>query len=117
MITVQDKGRYCEVSLKGKITHADYELFIPTIENLLNDSDNFKVLVNVMEMNGLEMQVFVDDFKFGMKHRKDFHKIALLGNKKWQKYAAKIGALFIKGGFRYFSPINKGQAVFWLVKD
>jgi len=53
-----------------------------------------------------------DDFKLGMKHGKEFEKIAILGNKRWQELATKISAWFISGESKYFEDVN--EAFRWL---
>jgi hypothetical protein len=47
-----------------------------------------------------------------MKHRNQFEKIAILGNKKWQEYSAKVGKWFVSGDIQYFE--DEQAALDWL---
>ena len=104
------------VSLKaiGKLTHADYEVITPMIDAALAEvkSPDVKVLIDAREMEGWELQAAWDDFKLGLKHNNDFHKIAIVGSKKWQQMTAKIGNWFVSGEVKFFENLN--EAIAWL---
>lgn len=53
-----------------------------------------------------------DDFKLGLKHNNHFRKIAIYGNKGWQKMAARVGGWFISGEVKFFE--DPEQAIAWL---
>lgn len=100
----------------GKLTHEDYGVITPMIESALEgvSTPKLKVFVDGSEMEGWEPRAAWDDFKLGLKHRSEFEKIAILGNKRWQKLAAKMGSWFISGESKYFE--DEGQALAWLLE-
>ena len=104
------------LSLKGvgKLTHKDYETITPMIDSALHGvkEPKVKVLVDGTELEGWELRAAWDDFKLGLKHGNEFHKIAIFGNKNWQEIAAKIGSWFISGEVKYFD--NAADAMRWL---
>lgn len=104
------------LSLKGvgKLTHEDYETITPMIDSALHGvkEPKVKVLVDGTELEGWELRAAWDDFKLGLKHGNEFHKIAIFGNKNWQEIAAKIGSWFISGEVKYFD--NAADAMRWL---
>ena len=71
-----------------------------------------KVFLDASELDGWEMRAAWDDFKLGIKHGKEFEKIAILGNKRWQEFATKISSWFISGESKYFE--NEKAAFNWL---
>lgn len=98
----------------GKLTHADYGVIIPMLENaLLGVKDpKIKALIDGTEFDGWELRAAWDDFKMGVSHGKEFEKVAIVGNKPWEKAVAKIGSWFISGEARYFE--NVIDAMDWL---
>lgn len=104
------------VSLKavGKLTHADYEVITPMIDAALAEvkAPDVKVLIDAREMEGWELQAAWDDFKLGLKHNNDFHKIAIVGSKKWQQVTAKMGSWFASGEVKFF--FDSDDALNWL---
>ena len=63
---------------------------------------NVNVLLDVTELDGWELRAAWDDFKLGLKHNNEFNKIAIYGNKQWQKSATKIADWFTTGEIKYF---------------
>lgn len=105
---------YMTLTAKGKLSHEDYQLITPMLENALEGIDTPKInlFVDATELEGWELHAAWDDFKLGLKHGKSFHKIALYGNRQWQEWATKIGSWFIGGEAQYFQ--NKEEALNWL---
>ena len=73
-----------------------------------------KALVDVSDSDGWEPRAAWDDFKLGLKHRNEFVKIAIYGNKNWQEISAKIGSWFISGEVKSFD--NEQDALLWLMQ-
>ncbi len=70
------------------------------------------MLIDATEFEGWELRAAWDDFKLGLKHGSDFYKIAIVGDKRWQQWAAKIGSWFISGKAKHFD--NLADALSWL---
>jgi len=98
----------------GKLTHEDYTTITPMIDSALSGVDDAAVhmLIDGTEMEGWEARAAWDDFKLGVKHGKEFKKIAIYGNKNWQEIAAKIGSWFVSGEVKYFD--NCDGALQWI---
>jgi len=100
------------LSLKaiGKLTHKDYEVITPMIDSALEGVKDPKInaMIDATELEGWERRAAWDDFRLGLKHGGEFEKIAIIGNKKWQEYSAKIGTWFILGEVKYFESEPEG---------
>ncbi|MFC6977722.1 STAS/SEC14 domain-containing protein [Microbulbifer taiwanensis] len=66
-------------------------------------------------MEGWEPRAAWDDLKLGVKHGRQFNRIAMLGNRRWQEMAARVGSWFIGGEARYFE--DETEAMAWLGED
>jgi len=104
------------LSLKviGKLTHEDYEIVVPMLENSISgiSHPDIHVLVDATELEGWEMRAAWDDLKLGLKHGREFSRVAIVGNKTWEKVASKIGGWFIAGEMRLFEDVP--SALDWL---
>jgi hypothetical protein len=105
---------YCYIKAVGKLTHEDYETFVPSFEQLLKNikEPKVKVLADLSEFEGWEMQAAWDDLKFGLSHNNDFEKIAVAGHSDLYKYGVKISNWFTPYEMHYFEDINKAKE--WL---
>ncbi len=115
-IGIERVGELVFISLKasGKLTHTDYQTITPMIERALEgiQSPRVKFFVDASELEGWEARAAWDDFKIGARHRHEFEKIALVGNKKWQELAMKVGNWFVQGESKYFD--DSAAALAWL---
>lgn len=107
---------FFSLKIVGKLTHEDYEKITPMIDSALEGikEPTIKAYIDMSELEGWELRAAWDDFKLGLKHGGEFSKVAILGNKKWQEYSAKIGGWFISGEVEYFEEVN--AALEWLQK-
>ena len=100
--------------INGKLKHSDYEVIVPMLESAIAGVENpkIKALVDMRAFDGWELRAAWDDLKLGLKHGREFSKIAMIGNKKWEEYAAKVGSWFIAGDIKYFE--DEKDACSWL---
>ena len=118
-IELEQNGDELFLALKaiGTLTHEDYKRLTPMIDSALEGvtAPKIKALFDGTEMQGWELLAAWDDLKLGIKHGSEFEKIAMIGNREWQKLAAKIGGWFIGGEVEYFE--DKKSALLWLGKS
>jgi len=116
-ITHTDNNFFLQMTIKGYLSHEDYQKMIPLVENALNGvkDPKVKVLVDAREFEGWELKAVLDDFKFGLKHNKEFVKVAFVGNKKWEKFAIRISNWFMSGKMEFFEDLDSAKE--WLKED
>ena len=98
-ILPQTSGNLLVVSADEKLTTKDYEeTFIPALESIIAAHAKINaVLVFEPSFSGWEMGAVWEDAKFGVKHRTDFNRIAVVGAPQWVSWATRVGELFIHG--------------------
>lgn len=106
-----------EVSMLGKLTHEDYETFVPLIDRALKEAKGLEVdlLVDMRHFRGWEWLAAWDDMKFGLKHRNSFDKMAIVGDKKWEEVSVKMFSHMMKGKSKFFK--DRQKALEWLLKN
>lgn len=99
---------------RGKLEHEDYATLVPMLESAIAGMEHPRVdvLFDMRELEGWEIRAAWDDLKLGLKHGRQFNKIAMIGDKQWQEIAAKIGSWFIGGEAKIFA--DRAQALAWL---
>lgn len=110
-----DDRLFVELVMIGKLTHEDYGLFVPMIDKAMQETPDVKmdILIDMRNIEGWEPRAAWDDFKFGLDHRSDFAKLAIVGDKTWQKLSAKISGWWVSGETRYFEA--RDAALDWLL--
>ena len=110
------KRVFIEISMIGKLKHEDYQLFVPMIDKALKGTKGLEVdmLVDMKGFKGWEFLAAWDDFKFGVKHRNAFDKMAIIGNKKWEEASTAMMSHLMTGESKFFKEREK--ALSWLLK-
>jgi hypothetical protein len=110
------KRVFIEVVMIGKLKHEDYQLFVPMIDKALKEAKGLEVdlLADMTAFKGWEFLAAWDDFKFGIKHRNAFDKVAIVGNKKWEEVSIAMMSHLMKGKSKFFKQREKALA--WLLK-
>lgn len=105
---------YLRLSACGKLTHDDYKQITPMLDSALEGVDHpkIKALFDTRELEGWESRAAWDDFKLGLKHGREFEKIAVVGHKRWQEMGTKLCGWFISGDAKFFEDIESAYA--WL---
>lgn len=104
------------IRVDGVLTDADYkEALIPLLEKAIAEHGRARILVEMAEtFAGWEMAAAWDDAAFGIAHRADFSKVAMVGGPHWVVWAAKLFAPFISGQMRTFPAGEVQQAWAWI---
>ncbi|MEE9346315.1 MAG: STAS/SEC14 domain-containing protein [Methylococcales bacterium] len=108
------EGNIFAVRATGKLTHADYQQFLPELESLISEHGKISLLMELENFSGWEIAAVKDDIQFALKHNHDFEKIALVGDKAWQQWMVLMSKPFVKGEIRYFSRTELQGAWDWL---
>ncbi len=115
-IISESEGKILVVKATEKLTAGDYEdVFIPKINQLREEYQKVRVVVFLAEnFAGWELGAAWDDAKFGIQHRNDFEKLAVVGGSKWVKWATKISSHFMDGQVAIYDIPDFQSAVAWV---
>jgi len=99
------------------LTDADYkEVLIPGVEKMLEQHDRVRVLLDCAEdFRGWEPRALWDDAKFGLAHRNQFEKLALVGGTPVAQWAAKLANHILDGQVLTFEEGEFESAWSWLI--
>ena len=109
-----DGGKILEVRVSGKLAHSDYQHFVPAFEAQVHKHGKIRVLVEMADFHGWETAALWDDIKFDIRHFSNIDRLAMVGDKAWEKGMSTFCKPFTTAKIRYFdrSAIKEAQA--WL---
>jgi len=102
--------------VSGKLTHQDYQDFLPILEALLKENPSLSLFIELDNFKGWDLQAAWDDFKFGMEHADDMSRVAIVGHHTWQKWMIRLAQPFMKAEIQYFTHEHLIEAWDWLRK-
>jgi len=109
-------GRVLEVTVTEKLTRADYEMFVPQVERLIQRHGKIRVLMTMRDFHGWELSALWEDIKFDVKHFRDIERLAMVGEKKWQEGMSKFCKPFTSADIRYFDLDEMESARRWVME-
>ena len=100
--------------LIGNITKADYDVMVPEVEALVQQGENARILLDMTEFNWEKVNAWGEDMKFGREFRKNLEKMAIVGDKKWEKWLTKMVSPFYAREAQYYHSDDIESAWVWL---
>ncbi len=110
-------GKVLLVRIGDSLTKEDYERFVPEVKRLIADHGKIRVLFDMQEFRGWNAGALWEDIKFNLSHFNDIERLAMVGEKKWQKGMAGFCKPFTTAEIRYFEQGEVDQARDWLVSE
>lgn len=101
----------------GRVTDNDYKtVLIPLLESAIKSAGKIRLLFELDDtFVGYDLEAICDDAAFGLKHKNDFSKIAIVGGPPWIKLTTKLANYFISADVKYFGSEYYKDASQWLV--
>jgi len=110
----EDGGKILVVHVSGKLTKADYEQLAPEFARLVQQHGKLRLLFEMTSFHGWEAGALWEDIKFDVKHYADIERLAMIGDKKWERGMASFCKPFTKATIRYFDHAESAEARKWL---
>jgi hypothetical protein len=98
----------------GKLHDEDYKKFVPLVDAEIAKDGKVNILAHFYDFHGWDAKALWDDIKFSTSHCTKFKKIALVGDKTWEKWMAKVCKPFTMAKIKYFDAKEIEAAKAWL---
>jgi len=100
----------------GQLTVEDYEhVLIPKLNEIMGEYQKVRAVIIVDEsFTGWELGALWEDAKYGLKHRHDFDRIAMVGTSYWLEKAVKLGSVLIDSEVKTFDEDKLNDALVWV---
>ncbi len=102
--------------LSGKLHDEDYKKFVPIVDAAVTKHGKVRLLAQFHDFHGWDMHALWDDIKFSATHCAKIDRIALVGEKTWEKWMAKVCKPFTMAKIRYFDAGDLESAKTWLAE-
>jgi len=100
--------------MSGKLHDEDYKTFVPAVDEAISAHGKVRMLAQFHEFEGWDAHALWDDIKFATTHCSKIERIAMVGEKKWQEWMAKVCKPFTMAKIEYFDASQTDQAWAWL---
>ena len=103
------------IRVAGKIEKADIERVMLAVEKKLASHAKLRIYVEIDRVQGISLEAFLKDLRFGLPHVRDFEKKAVVSDSKWLEIFVALGdKLFPSIEVRHFASTERAQALDWV---
>jgi 2-polyprenyl-6-methoxyphenol hydroxylase-like FAD-dependent oxidoreductase len=100
--------------IAGKLQETDYDTLAMGMDEALQSSDRVNLLLHLDDIEGIKRGALMDDWKFGRKYHEKTGRLAVVGNKKWEKWMTKLSSPFYAQETKFFHSDKMPLAWQWL---
>ena len=107
-------GKIVLVKIVGKLTVDDYHLFVPELERMIKSHGKVRIFLELHDFHGWTAGALWEDAKFDFKHFNDIERLAIVGEKQWEKGMAIFCKPFTTAKVRFFEAGEAEAAMKWI---
>jgi hypothetical protein len=112
----ETSGKVLAFKMSGKLHDEDYKTFVPLVDAAIAKEGKVRLLAQFEDFHGWDMHALWDDIKFATTHCAKIERIALVGDRKWEEWMAKVCKPFTLATIRYFDASQVDAAKAWLAE-
>jgi hypothetical protein len=116
-LTSNAAGKVLHVTVSGKLEASDYERFAPEVEHFIEQHDKIRILFETRDFEGWSAGALWEDIKFDVKHFNNIERLAIVGEKKWEKGMATFCKPFTSAEVRFFDSERLDEARLWVEEN
>ena len=109
-----DSPKILGFKMTGKLHDADYKAFVPLVDAAIATGGKVRLLAQFHDFQGWDMHALWDDIKISTTHCTKIERVALVGEKTWEKWMACVCKPFTMAKIQYFDAANVNEAWSWL---
>ncbi len=113
-ITSDDNSNIVYTTSTGTLEKTDYDKLLPLVEDKIEQFGKVRLYFEMTNFTGWNTDAFLADLKFDLKHAKDFEKVAMVGDKRWQELVTGLMKPFTPAAIRFFEIGDREKAKDWL---
>ena len=113
----EQDGKIVTIQATGKLTKQDYEQFVPQVEQSIKTFGKIRMVFTMKDFHGWEAAALWQDLKFDIKHFRHIERLAMVGEKRWEKGMSVFCKPFTSAKIRYFDTADSDEACAWIREE
>jgi SpoIIAA-like len=110
----QSSGKVVGYKAIGTITASDYKKLEPEVKSFVEKEGNIRMLFDLSDFKWEKLEAWLPDLKFGHEFHKKIEKIAIVGDKTWEKWMTHLAKPFYARDAKFFPSADIDKAWAWL---
>ena len=98
----------------GKLTKQDYHHFTRIVDRLIKEHGFIRIIFEMRAFNGWKPDAIWEDIKLNIRHFCHIERLAMVGNKQWERGMHLFCKPFTAAKIRHFEEYEAGKAQKWI---
>jgi len=104
---------FVALRLSEKLDRDDFDQIIPILKEQIAAHGKIALYWEMASFDGWTTEALLADTGFDIEHHDDFTRIAMVGEKKWHKWMAKLMKPFTSAEVKYFEVQEREDGLAW----
>ncbi len=113
----ESSGNVVGYKAVGVITASDYLKLEPEVRDLVEKEGNINMLIDLTDFEWEKLEAWLQDLEFGYEFHKKIRKLAIVGNRTWEKWISHLARPFYAQNVKFFHTDDIERAWTWLKGD
>lgn len=113
----EPRERVVALQVIGKLKTSDFEVFEPRLELLLAQHGKLRLFIELVEFSGWTAGAAWEDIKLSLKHFNDLERVAVVGDRQWERGLTVLAKPLTAAKLRYFKAECRDAATAWLHEE
>jgi hypothetical protein len=110
----ESEGKVVGFKAIGTVTKADYKVLVPEVESLIEKEGSISLLLDLTQFQWEDIEAWGADINFGLTYRDKIDKMAIVGDKTWEKWMTTLAEPFYSKRAKFFYSDEIDAAWKWL---
>jgi len=97
-------------TVSGDVTKQDYAVLTPAVEAAVAEYGSVRLLLDMTDFHWEKVSAWGDDVNFGKQLHNNVTRMALVGNKNWERHLAKLAQPFYAQEVQFFENLDDAWA-------
>ena len=114
MLSVHTENNIIYTIAEEKLTDEDYDQLIPLLQEKIRAYGKIRWYFEMNAFEGWSLSAMWRDIKFDFSNTENLERIAMVGDKQWEKQLTQLMKPFTGADIKYFSREERQVAKNWL---
>ncbi len=110
----ESSGNVVGYKAVGTITDADNKKLEAEVKALVEKQGNIRTMFDMSQFKWEKAEAWGSDLKFGSEFKNKIDKMAIVGDKTWEKWMTQLAKHFYARDAKYFKSADIDKAWAWL---
>jgi hypothetical protein len=114
MTSIQTDQNTVYTIAEGKLDDKDYNRIIPLLQDKVKTYGKIRWYFEMRDFKGWSFSAMWKDLNFDIENRNALERIAMVGDKNWEKELTILMRPFTDANVRFFETEERDKAKYWI---